>query len=49
VGGKTEFTLPDNRMLTAGQEYHWAVEAKVNGQRTTIVANGIALRAECRV
>ncbi|MEB3827891.1 DNA/RNA non-specific endonuclease [Phormidium sp. CCY1219] len=27
AGAKDQFTLPDDRMLTAGQEYHWAVEA----------------------
>jgi endonuclease G len=27
AGSKDQFTLPDDRMLTAGQEYHWAVEA----------------------
>ncbi|MEG3847469.1 DNA/RNA non-specific endonuclease, partial [Microcoleus sp. herbarium19] len=33
-GTNTSFTLPDNRILTAGQEYNWAVEAwNKNGSR----------------
>jgi hypothetical protein len=29
-----QFTLPDDRMLTAGQTYHWAVEVKLkNGKK----------------
>jgi hypothetical protein len=35
-GSKYEFTLPDDRMLTAGQTYHWAVKAKVKGKSSYI-------------
>lgn len=37
AGSKDEFTLPDDRMLTAGQKYHWAIEAVINGSPTPIV------------
>jgi DNA/RNA endonuclease G (NUC1) len=30
AGSPEEFTLPDARMLTAGQEYHWGVEVVTN-------------------
>ena len=36
MGGKTEFVLPDNWILTAGQEYHWAIEATIKGQGVII-------------
>ncbi|QIZ73028.1 YncE family protein [Oxynema aestuarii] len=37
AGAKDQFTLPDDRMLTAGQEYYWAVEAVINGSPTPVV------------
>ena len=37
AGSNTEFTLPGDRMLTAGQEYHWAVEVTTkNGSSQTV-------------
>ncbi|MGB3655927.1 MAG: hypothetical protein WBA41_32590, partial [Rivularia sp. (in: cyanobacteria)] len=32
-GSSNQFLLPDNRMLTAGQTYHWAVQVKVQGRK----------------
>jgi len=38
AGSSEEFTLSNDRMLTAGQEYHWAVEAVTNkGERKRVV------------
>ncbi|TAE81515.1 MAG: Ig domain-containing protein group 2 domain-containing protein, partial [Oscillatoriales cyanobacterium] len=39
AGSSEEFTLSNDRMLTAGQEYHWAVEAVTNGEERKVVTN----------
>jgi len=39
AGSSEEFTLSNDRMLTAGQEYHWAVEAVTNGGTKKVVTN----------
>ncbi|AFZ10908.1 Ig domain protein group 2 domain protein (plasmid) [Oscillatoria nigro-viridis PCC 7112] len=39
AGSSEEFTLSNDRMLTAGQEYHWAVEAVTNGGERKVVTN----------
>ena len=36
-GSKYEFSLPDDRMLTAGQTYHWAVKVKLKNQPATYI------------
>ncbi len=35
AGSPEEFTLPNNRILTAGQKYHWAVEAETKKKEKT--------------
>ena len=40
AGSPEEFTLSSDRMLTAGQKYHWAVEAETDkGEKTTAFGN----------
>ena len=39
AGSSEEFTLSSDRMLTAGQQYHWAVEATTNGGTRKVVTN----------
>ncbi|WP_293242504.1 MULTISPECIES: hypothetical protein [unclassified Microcoleus] len=39
AGSSEEFTLSSDRMLTAGQEYHWAVEATTNKGAKKVVTN----------
>jgi len=39
AGSSEEFTLSNDRMLTAGQEYHWAVEAVTNKRERKVVTD----------
>ncbi|TAD94917.1 MAG: DUF4114 domain-containing protein [Oscillatoriales cyanobacterium] len=39
AGSSEEFTLSNDRMLTAGQEYHWAVEAVTNKTERKVVTD----------
>ncbi|WP_293360085.1 MULTISPECIES: DNA/RNA non-specific endonuclease [unclassified Microcoleus] len=39
AGSSEEFTLSSDRMLTAGQEYHWAVEATTKKGTRKVVTN----------
>jgi hypothetical protein len=39
AGSSEEFTLSNDRMLTAGQEYHWAVEAVTKGGERKVVTD----------
>lgn len=39
AGSSEEFTLSNDRILTAGQEYHWAVEAVTNKRERKVVTD----------
>lgn len=40
IGSNDEFLLPDNLILTSGQDYYWAVEAVTDKGKKYIVENG---------